>query len=195
MLTLECLTHARSMAQVEDAISQSGSPRLGKGTWGEVYVIPGTNLVLKLSGDWGYHLFVEHVLAHPSRLFPRIYNHWEIDGRWATVMERLEDWAYERGDRQYRGRKQFSRLVWGKNLSAEEEETLKSLNAARIRNRCGDDLFEQNTMLRPATGELVITDPWWRPTQADEYHPHIDGDLSSSSWSSSGTSTSPLFSS
>lgn len=161
--------------EVQEYLINNGYIMIGEGAYSQVWALHGSNAVIKVStkADKCWLLFAEYSKLHPNKHLPKIsrlikykskYNGAEF---FIAFMERLEPiskakWMTSSFD-DIKGM-----IVFSYDKEKMKEYTKKNpdlakifddLIQARIKTNCGFDIHRGNIMIRPSTGDIVITDP------------------------------------
>jgi hypothetical protein len=161
-------------------ISQGGTV-LGEGSYGKVYFHPKWNYVLKtFTNDTCYLRFARYSFRNkspnlpvfygpPRRIVPNFSRAWSIDKVYVVKMEKLTPLAMDHNAKaKYNEFMQLrSSNDVGYDNSPDTDPKAQAIYNTYMKMReeinldkCCFDLHGENVMVRPSTGDLVITDPY-----------------------------------
>jgi hypothetical protein len=166
-LRLKHLLEAEASFQtICETLKAQGAKFLGCGAYSNVYLVGG--VACKVTDtDRGYPHFARLALDEPDNPhYPRIFLHQTLNERKGfhlTLLEPLESISifHQRDD----DRRHVTNLLYGYNKpkptdSARLRHTVRRLRELAAERNLALDANSNNIMLRPATGELVVTDPF-----------------------------------
>lgn len=159
-------------------LESQGYEKLGEGQYAQVWGMPNSNAVIKVSTqqDKCWLRFVEFVHSEKSPFLPKIsrIKRWNYDGKnyFIAFIERLKSLPYNSKWLNFALRVESLAVTYKNRFRPTEADLdfadnnielaglIKRLSRFIERNPCSFDFHVGNFMQRPKTGQLVIIDPF-----------------------------------